>query len=71
MSGVPSDDATRAWRARNRNIMYRSSEDNTAIKLCAERYDHIETFAAALKSIEARHEGIYSDGDKLWNKDGT
>lgn len=40
---MPSNDAVRAWRVRNRNITYRTAVNNTVAKICAERYGGRDT----------------------------
>lgn len=70
-SGIPSEDAVRAWRVRNRDMTYRAVENKRTASLVAERYEHVVTFKNALQSIEAKHSGIFSDPDRVWNLDET
>ena len=66
-----SDDAVRAWRARNRETTYRYAENKSVAKLRAERYDHVASLERALKEVEKRNPNIFSHAERLWNMDET
>lgn len=68
---IPSMAALRSWRARNRQVTLRKGENKDAAKLAAESYEHVKTFATALKSVAAANPGIFNDPDRLWNMDET
>lgn len=70
-SGIPSMDALRSWRAKNRDISYRKEENNSAAKLRDECLDHVATIAIALQEIEEKHGVIFHDADRVWNMDET
>ncbi len=40
-------------------------------KLREEIYNHVNTYADALKLIEQQNPGIFDDGDRFWNLDET
>lgn len=70
-NGVPSAAAIRSFRSRNRDVTFRRGENKDYAKLRAESYEHIKTFFDAMISLEKKHPGITSDGDRVWNIDET
>lgn len=69
--GAPSDNAIRAWRARNRDITFRKAENKNAAKLHAERFEHVESFDKSLWSVSEKHSCIFDDPVNLRNMDET
>lgn len=69
--GFPSNDVIRSFRARNRNITYRSSENKDVVKLKGESYHHVKTYADVLKRVDNDFPGMLQDADKIWNMDET
>lgn len=67
--GVPSDDAIRSFRARNRDIALRTTENKASVKLKGEQYHHVEGYFRELHRINNRFPGILNDGDRVWNMD--
>lgn len=64
-SRLTSSDDLRSWCASNRNMTCRTFKNQKAAKLMSERYDHVETFASALKSFEDCNPQIFADGDRF------
>ncbi len=69
--GVPSEDATRAFRARQREITFKNAEKKDRSKFRGESFDHVEGFFKMLKDVEKSNSGILSDSDRVWNMDET
>ncbi len=70
-TGVPSEDAIRAFRARHREITFRNAENKDRSKFRGESFDHVGGFFKILKHAEKSNPGILSDGDRVWNMDET
>jgi len=68
---VPTNDTSRAFRARHRALTYRNTENKDSAKLSAENYEHVQTLEKALREVENNSPGILSDPDLIWNMDET
>ena len=69
--GLPSPDAIRSFRARNRSLPYRVAENVSSSRLEAENPAHVLTLKLAFEKIEQDHPGIFSDLRRIWNWDET
>ena len=58
-NGLPSSDAIRSFRARNRSLAYRVAENVSSARLAAENQSHIMTLENALKRVEENHPGMF------------
>ena len=70
-SGIPSAAVIRSFRARNRDITFRNSENKENAKLKGENFEHVQTYARALRQVEREIPGIFEDGDRFFNLDET
>lgn len=68
---LPSDDWTRAFRARHENLTYRKHESRSFVKLAAETADHLQGYVRALRQVESNNPGIFDDPRYVWNMDET
>lgn len=68
---MPSDDAIRAFRARNASIKLRKSENTTATLLEADHFTHVNILVEALKQVEKKHPEILQNPHRIWNMDET
>lgn len=57
--------------ARNRDITLRNAESKEKAKLKAECFEHLNTYAMALRKVAAANLGIFDDSDCYWNLDET
>ena len=69
--GAQSSAAIRTYRAKNRDISYRHTENMDADKLRAENHDRIESLAHRLREIATNHAGIFDNPLQIWNLDET
>lgn len=69
--GMPSDDALRSFRARNRALTMRKSENVLPVKLAAQNYKHVLTFKSILQRVDREHPGLLKDPERIWNWDET
>lgn len=70
-NGLPSADVTRAFWACNKDISFRNIETKEEAYFRGGTYNHVETHANARQQVEASNPGIFTDGFKLWNIEGT
>ena len=68
---LPSPDAIRSFRARNRSLAYRVAENVTTARLAAENLPHISSLKRALQQVEHDYPGIFSEPSRIWNWDET
>ena len=52
MHGLTSDAAIRTYRAKNRGMTYRKTENKDAAKIKAENFDHVNSLAGRFKDVE-------------------
>lgn len=60
-NGSLSGAAIRIYRAKNRHITYRRSENKDAEKLRADNYKHMEKLAHGLQEISKKQHGIFGN----------
>ena len=70
-SGIPSAAVIRYFRARNPDITFRNSENKENAKLKGESFEHVQTYAHALRQVEKETPDIFEDGDRFFNLDET
>lgn len=70
-NGIPSQDTLRAFRARHRELTFRSQESKEKAKLNAENFNHVDRFFRILDDIGERCPGILSNPNRIWNMDET
>lgn len=70
-SCIPSDDSVRSFRARHRELTYRSAENKELEKLKGEDFLHCKTYEAALRMVEEKIPGMFNDPLRLWNMEET
>lgn len=69
--GFPSKDTVRSFRARHRDITYRATDNNDLARLKGEKYEHLKTYATALRQVDSDFPEILRDPGRIWNMDET
>ena len=68
---LPSPDAIRRFRARNRDLKFRVAENVSAARLDAENEAHVDCLRTTLIQVAKKHPGIFEDPRRIWNWDET
>lgn len=70
-NGLPSDDAIRTYRPKNRVITYRRHRNNEAAKIKEQCSEHIQIYFDVMDMVNKRHYDILREPNKLLNLDET
>ncbi|CDF32200.1 unnamed protein product [Chondrus crispus] len=53
------------------NITFRKSENKENAKVKGENFEHVQSYARALRQVDNENPGIFEDGDRFFNLDET